>query len=227
VWMIRVPVKDLRGHGPKSAADSAAFSRAIRRLADRGLVILCNFAHGVRSGPNAGKVTISPADKHARADHLMLTELGRKVAARTAQNVITPASPAPTQRAVPRATEGCISSVTPNSAPPVRTCAFDERPAARSCKQASTRPSPPNQPAGPAPAKCQYCNLAPPGRPDCPICRYTYRDYHFPTVPRPSSQSWQGPTQACQRCPREAVWGSRFCDNCRRELRAINPSFNG
>jgi hypothetical protein len=176
-------------------------------------------------------VTISPADKHVRADHLMLTALGRKVAARIGQNAIAPATPAPTQRAVPRAT-----------APPVRTCEFDERPAlpglrlceecweelaARSCKQSSTRPSPPNQPAGPAPAKCQYCNVAPPGRPDCPICRHTYRDYHFPTVPPPPSQAWQGPTQACQRCPREAVWGSRFCDNCRRELRAINLSFNG
>jgi len=35
-------VIDLRGPGPKSAADSAAFSRAIR-LARRGLIILCNF----------------------------------------------------------------------------------------------------------------------------------------------------------------------------------------
>jgi hypothetical protein len=59
-------VKALRGPGPKLAADCAAFSRAIRRLARRGLVILCNFARGICSGPNAGKVNIDPADKHAQ-----------------------------------------------------------------------------------------------------------------------------------------------------------------
>src|SRR6202023_610829 len=74
----------LRGPGPKSAADSAAFSRAIRRLAKRRLIILCNFAHGIRNGPNVGKVNIDPADKHARADHLMLTPKGREIAGRIA-----------------------------------------------------------------------------------------------------------------------------------------------
>jgi hypothetical protein len=112
-------IKDLRGPGPHLAADSAAFSRSIRRLASRGLVLLCNFANGVRSGPNAGKVTIDPTDKNARADHIMLTPLGRAAARSVGIPTETAAgepkgSPAPTSGP---------------PAPPARTCEFDERPA--------------------------------------------------------------------------------------------------
>jgi hypothetical protein len=44
------------------------------------IVVPCNFARGIRSGPNAGKVAISPADRHARAEHLLLTPQGKEVA---------------------------------------------------------------------------------------------------------------------------------------------------
>src|SRR6266446_5931214 len=44
-------VKELRGPGPKTAANRAVFSRSVRRLARRGLVIPCNFRHGVQHGP--------------------------------------------------------------------------------------------------------------------------------------------------------------------------------
>jgi hypothetical protein len=86
-----IAVKELRGSGPKTRASSATFSRAIRRLAQRGFLILCNLRHGIRSGPNTGKVTIAPTDKHTRADHLLLTKLGLE----TAKRLIIPSKPVP------------------------------------------------------------------------------------------------------------------------------------
>ncbi len=84
-----VSIKGLRGSGPKSAADSAAFSRTVRRLARRELVIPCNLTHGVRSGPNAGKVNIDATDKNTRATHLLLTPLGRAIASRMQNKPVT------------------------------------------------------------------------------------------------------------------------------------------
>src|SRR5258708_22868289 len=86
-----VAVKELRGPGPRTRVSSATCSRAIRRLEKRGYLILCNLRHGIRSGPNTGKVTIAPTDKHTRADHLLLTKLGLEMAKR----LIFPPKPGP------------------------------------------------------------------------------------------------------------------------------------
>ena len=221
-----VPIRALRGPGPKSRTDSAAFSRTVRRLAWRGLVVLCNLAHGIRSGPNRGKVRIDPADKNARADHLVLTEEGRKVAARIAaerpiaplvQNGIALAALAPTQRAGPHAADGCAAPVTPHPAPRGKTCEFDERPAlpdqslckecweglqaARGFKQSPTKSSPPSQPTAQAPARCQFCNQKPPGRPDCPLAdTLTATTIFQPCRARPGSPG-RGPSSATVKMP--------------------------
>ncbi len=98
-----ISIKALRGPGPKSAADSAAFSRAVRRLARRGLVIPCNLNHGVRSGPNTGKVRIDATDKNTRATHLLLTPLGRAIASRIAPSAAAEPQmvPSPSATAAP------------------------------------------------------------------------------------------------------------------------------
>jgi hypothetical protein len=77
------PMRWLRPRGnlavddPRPRAESAAFSRAVARLERRGLVLRKNVSSGV---PGTGKVRTSSDQPHTRADHLMLTEAGRKVA---------------------------------------------------------------------------------------------------------------------------------------------------
>jgi hypothetical protein len=76
-----VPLKWLRGtKRDRTAADSAAFSRSIRRLEARGLVLRNNSRNGVASGPSQGRARRSLEELIARADHLLLTEMGRLVA---------------------------------------------------------------------------------------------------------------------------------------------------
>jgi hypothetical protein len=135
-------VKDLRGPGPKSAADSAAFSCSIRRLGERRLIILCNLRHGVRRGPNVGKVNIDPADKHARADHLMLTPLGKETASR-----LEPAKPHASDLAANAMTDARDHDVA----------------------KAPTAPSSNNP--HPSVKACDICYWPPPGDPDGPRCK--------------------------------------------------------
>jgi hypothetical protein len=187
-----VPVKDLRGPGPKSAADSAAFSRALRRLAQRRLIILCNVRHGVRSGPNAFKVNIDPADKHARADHLILTPLGRAIAgtiSTQAEETVNSPCPTPALDAVRLSgrVEAASGSTSGSATAPVS--------ASVSARASGFAPEPKGTPAGPAdlqkrtpepPApsnpmsyNCVMCHTPYPGRPDCGICR---RNHLGPTA---------------------------------------------
>jgi DNA-binding MarR family transcriptional regulator len=63
-----------------TTADSAAFSRLVRRLEARGLVLRNNARNGVASGPSQGRARRSLEEPIARADHLLLTEMGRLVA---------------------------------------------------------------------------------------------------------------------------------------------------
>jgi len=75
----RVPVFALRRTAePKSRADSAAYSRAVRRLEARGLVLRINRCRG---DPTTGRIRSSarqPAP--ARSDCLVLTKRGEEVA---------------------------------------------------------------------------------------------------------------------------------------------------
>jgi hypothetical protein len=76
----RVPVLYLREQRhPKSRGDSAAFSRAVRRLESRGLVLRINRARGDATG-RIRKSASEPAPR--RADCLVLTKLGEEVAKR-------------------------------------------------------------------------------------------------------------------------------------------------
>jgi hypothetical protein len=76
-----VPLKWLRGtKRDRTAADSAAFSRSIRRLEARGLMLRNNSANGVLSGPSRCRARRSIDEPIARADHLLLTDMGRQVA---------------------------------------------------------------------------------------------------------------------------------------------------
>ncbi len=76
-----VPLKWLRGTKKyHTAADSAAFSRSIRRLEARGLLLRNSQRSGVASGPSQGRIRRSIEEPIARADHLLLTDQGRLVA---------------------------------------------------------------------------------------------------------------------------------------------------
>src|SRR5262245_14440457 len=71
-----VPVKWRRGGRPKGRADSAAFSRALRRLESRGLVVRTNVAGGMPSGPRKGSIRQRLDEPHGtRTDHVFLTDL--------------------------------------------------------------------------------------------------------------------------------------------------------
>jgi hypothetical protein len=76
-----VPLKWLRGSNQyHTAADSAAFSRSVRRLEARGLVLRNNARNGVLSGPSRRRARRSIDEPISRADHLLLTDMGRQVA---------------------------------------------------------------------------------------------------------------------------------------------------
>jgi hypothetical protein len=82
-----VPLKWLRGTKQyRTAADSAAFSRSIRRLEARGLVLRNNSNTGVLSGPSQRRARRSIEEPIARADHLLLTDMGRQVAETVKKN---------------------------------------------------------------------------------------------------------------------------------------------
>jgi hypothetical protein len=70
-----IPLRWFREDGYyKTRADSAAFSRALRRLEARGLVPRVNATSGC---PDAGGyMRQSPDQAHTRTDHVLLTEAG-------------------------------------------------------------------------------------------------------------------------------------------------------
>ncbi len=79
-----VPVKWIRPKGV-SRVDSASFSRAIRRLEARGLVIRTNYVSGCPAGENfrEGQVRLKmeePAPK--RTNSIILTPTGEEIAKR-------------------------------------------------------------------------------------------------------------------------------------------------
>jgi hypothetical protein len=165
-------VRSLRGPGPKSAADSAAFSRALRRLARRGFIVLCNFTNGVQRGPNAGKVNIDPADKHARADHLLLTPRGSEVAGRIAAPVkphLKEMGDIPSAASVPEARDQ-IAGKGPSGQ-------WANNPLRPSAEQPTKHgpidtPRTETKPAAPVVRECPMCWRPPPGDPDCPRCKW-------------------------------------------------------
>jgi hypothetical protein len=137
-----VPVKLVRSEAKKTPADSAAYSRAVRRLTWRGLVIPCNLRHGVRRGPNIGKVRIDPADKHTRADHLLLTAAGRVIA----RSLANAPRPAPAMQSVPMdpipAQEpGSPPTPTTASAVPVASAAVVSVPQCQLCRKREAKPT--------------------------------------------------------------------------------------
>ena len=97
----RVAVRDLRGAVRKSPSDRVCFSRALRGLARRGIIILYNLRRGVSAGPKAGKVKIKTTDKHTRATHIQLTEEGRAVASRDASPAVPQVVPLQSEPACP------------------------------------------------------------------------------------------------------------------------------
>jgi DNA-binding MarR family transcriptional regulator len=73
-------MKYLRGwFQDRTAADRAAFSRALRRLEQRGLVVRTNYSRGLPDGSGWAR---QRADQPApvRSDHVILTDQGRAVA---------------------------------------------------------------------------------------------------------------------------------------------------
>jgi DNA-binding MarR family transcriptional regulator len=78
-----IPLRELRGRRSrrgawgKTRADSAAYSRALRRLEARGLVLRTNVMSG---RPDTGHVRTAADQPHGRSDHVFLTDLGRQVA---------------------------------------------------------------------------------------------------------------------------------------------------
>jgi hypothetical protein len=81
---ILVPVRWLRGSRQGwSSAESASFSRSLRRLEGRGLIIRTNQSTGIRADASLGGGRVrtcldEPYDN--RTDHIILTDLGRQVA---------------------------------------------------------------------------------------------------------------------------------------------------
>jgi hypothetical protein len=77
----RVPLRMLRTTDePKSRADSAAYSRAVRRLEARGLVLRINRSRG---DPATGRIRRSAREPApGRSDCLVLTKSGEEVANR-------------------------------------------------------------------------------------------------------------------------------------------------
>jgi len=86
-----VPVKWLRGYGEgRRRSDSSAFSRALRRLEQRGLIVRSNYSTGIpvpKDSPLYGLKRTSADQPHRRADHLVLTEAGRAEAERVSVNI--------------------------------------------------------------------------------------------------------------------------------------------
>ena len=77
-----VPLKWLRGRKQHwNASESAAFSRSLRRLEQRGLVVRTNTVTGITSGPRAGCIRQAADEPHTgRTNYVILTEAGRLAA---------------------------------------------------------------------------------------------------------------------------------------------------
>src|SRR5262245_54062696 len=73
---LRVPLHWLRGYGyNRTPSDSAAFSRSLRRLEQRGLIVRTNVTTGIPAGhPLAGRVRHSTEEPHVRTDTILLTD---------------------------------------------------------------------------------------------------------------------------------------------------------
>ena len=72
-----VPMRWLRAYADKTKSESAAFSRALRGLERRGLVIRSNVTSGIHRGPRRGAIRVlrkEPAP--VRSDHVILTPEG-------------------------------------------------------------------------------------------------------------------------------------------------------
>ena len=87
-----VPVKWLRGYGQgRRRSDSSAFSRALRRLEQRGLIVRSNHSTGMpvpKDSPLHGLKRTSADQPHRRADQIVLTEAGRTEAERVSVNIV-------------------------------------------------------------------------------------------------------------------------------------------
>jgi hypothetical protein len=85
-----IQVKEFRGPAPKSGADRAAFSRALRRLEQRGLIVRTNTTSGMpEEDPRVAQILATErrsirlrADDPMvrRTDHVILTAAGIEVA---------------------------------------------------------------------------------------------------------------------------------------------------
>jgi hypothetical protein len=70
-----------------SRSESASFSRSLRRLEQRGLILRINVNQGIPEGhPQAGRIRTSIDQPCTRADHVLLTPLGRQVAGQLSVN---------------------------------------------------------------------------------------------------------------------------------------------
>jgi hypothetical protein len=76
-------MKWLRQGADKTPAACAAFSRALRRLEGRGLIVRTNVTRGMPSGHRKRCIRLLASEPHAtRTDHVLLTEAGRETAKR-------------------------------------------------------------------------------------------------------------------------------------------------
>lgn len=69
-----------------TASDRAAFSRALKRLEVRGLIMRQNI---IRGDPVTGRFRTSASDPHGRATHVVLTDRGERVADALAATMMT------------------------------------------------------------------------------------------------------------------------------------------
>ncbi len=86
-----VPIRWLRGYGhDRRRSDSAAFSRALNRLEQRGLIVRTNTVTGLPPGhPRAGYVRQAAEEPHKRTNAIILTDAGREEAEYLSVNIIT------------------------------------------------------------------------------------------------------------------------------------------
>jgi hypothetical protein len=79
-----VPIRRLRDYGSdRGRSDSAACSRALKRLEQRGLIVRSNQTTGLPKGhPRGGYVRMAVDEPHIRTDMVLLTDAGRTEAER-------------------------------------------------------------------------------------------------------------------------------------------------
>jgi hypothetical protein len=92
-WLrLGIRVKDIRDDEPKTAADRAAFSRSLRRLEQRGLIVRMNISSGMpEDDPRVAEIRVNERRSIRlrvddpmvrRTDHIILTAAGVGVAKR-------------------------------------------------------------------------------------------------------------------------------------------------